>query len=125
MARRLQQPTVASATSIATGQNGGSSTVTSEAGAQNGGQATVLGVGAAGPGETTVVDCRLNAGTDERLQKICVGQPSPAPGGGATSGPSAWDTANRCKNSPVGTTVVRDLQGKPWGFEDNASCAYR
>jgi hypothetical protein len=86
--------------------------------AENGGSVTVQGVGAAGPGQTTVVDCRLGAGSDENLKKICVGQPQ-------SSGKTAWDDAKRCEKSPVGATIVRDLQGKPWGYENDASCAFR
>jgi hypothetical protein len=121
MARRLQQPVMASSTARS---NGGNAQVTSVATGQDGGSATVVGVGEAQEGETVVVDCRLDAGADERLRKICVGEPTTTQESGAASGSTAWDTADRC-DQPLGATVVRDLQGKPWGFENDASCAYR
>ena len=119
MGRRLRQaPTVSRASSVAVAMGPGSSSdVTSVSSAEPGGTSVVEAVGVSGPGETTVVDCRQNAGTDERLKKICIGEPSSA-------GAGAWATADACKK-PMGATVVRDLQGKPWGFEDDASCAYR
>ncbi len=114
--RRLSQ---ASASASANARQGESVTAVSRA--TSDGAPASSDVRAAGSGPGTVVDCRAAAESGQAVTKECGG----TNGGGGSGGNVPWEAARACPRPASAYRVVRDLSGRPWGWENGASCALR
>lgn len=116
--RRLSQAS-ASASASANARQGESVTAVSRA--TSDGAPASSDVRAAGSGPGTVVDCRAAAESGQAVTKECGG----TNGGGGSGGNVPWEAARACPRPASAYRVVRDLSGRPWGWENGASCALR
>ncbi|KAF6250712.1 hypothetical protein COO60DRAFT_757887 [Scenedesmus sp. NREL 46B-D3] len=119
--RRMTASVLARSSAVAT--DGASVNAVSQA-ASTGSPASSV-VNAQGSGQGTVIDCRQQAKDNESLYKECI-EKNGAGGGSGTGGTTvSWENAPRCTKPASAYAVKRDEQQKPWGWENNSSCALR